>query len=472
VQRWLDDLQAAGQVAHEPERDQAGRWWRTQIVLLAAPPPDAHELGVARERARTWGRRERVRRRRWRRGRSLAAIRRRSVAPGSRSRIRLGRARAEGAREARRRAVVERAIAAGHVVRERGGLLTHPFGAPPTSAGVPLSPSRSWREQTSRVGVRAAPRSAPTSKVDPAFAAGTGAHALAASARAPAAAPAAPKECSEEIGRVPSGEFDVAVLRRVAERERGFSESVALRREHVARRSQELIDWPRGRTCPLGRLKEAWLTHRHGAETAAAYGTRTAGPGSRALSRRAARAIALYEQFAHERPPGWPEAGPAALCALAGQQRAAALAGDVARLLVLAKGMRAAALLADARRAERAAARASRRHDAPAGGVLWFRVRAARWESAEQRRLRVRDELLLAGADPAAWPNAVLATGALERHARVGPRPELIGPDAHAELDGMGARAARYRAELANGRWALPDGPSPTTTHHPREDSL
>jgi hypothetical protein len=37
VQRWLDDLQAAGLVAHEPEQDGDGLWWRTQIVLLAAP---------------------------------------------------------------------------------------------------------------------------------------------------------------------------------------------------------------------------------------------------------------------------------------------------------------------------------------------------------------------------------------------------------------------------------------------------
>jgi hypothetical protein len=33
VQRWLDDLQAAGLVAHEPEQDSDGLWWRTQIVL-------------------------------------------------------------------------------------------------------------------------------------------------------------------------------------------------------------------------------------------------------------------------------------------------------------------------------------------------------------------------------------------------------------------------------------------------------
>ena len=49
VQRWLDDLQAAGVVAHEPERDNRGQWWRTQIVLLAAPERD--ERGAARRRA-------------------------------------------------------------------------------------------------------------------------------------------------------------------------------------------------------------------------------------------------------------------------------------------------------------------------------------------------------------------------------------------------------------------------------------
>src|SRR5215207_7066351 len=39
VQRWLDDLQMAGLVAHEPERDADGKWWRTQIVLLSSPEP-------------------------------------------------------------------------------------------------------------------------------------------------------------------------------------------------------------------------------------------------------------------------------------------------------------------------------------------------------------------------------------------------------------------------------------------------
>ena len=114
VQRWLDDLQAAGLVAHEPERDGDGRWWRTQIVLLRAPEPSTSELAVARRRARGWRWRERARRRAraaWRR--AWAAIRARSGVPGARRRARLALERSVlGAHEARRRAAVEAEIAA------------------------------------------------------------------------------------------------------------------------------------------------------------------------------------------------------------------------------------------------------------------------------------------------------------------------------------------------------------------------
>ena len=85
-----------------------------------------------------------------------------------------------------------------------------------------------------------------------------------------------------------------------------------------------------------------------------------------------------------------------------------------------------------------------------------FRTGRPRWETAEQRRSRVRNELLLAGGDPAAWPNAALAATTLARQAPRGTEPELLGADPHAELDGIGARAARYRAEQRAGRWALP----------------
>ena len=111
VQRWLDDLQAAGVVAHEPERDTRGQWWRTQIVLLAAPDPTAEELRVARRRARGWRRRERARRRRLRVAPSLAAIRGRSGVPGPAVRRRVARARGRVVHEARRRAAVEAQIA-------------------------------------------------------------------------------------------------------------------------------------------------------------------------------------------------------------------------------------------------------------------------------------------------------------------------------------------------------------------------
>jgi hypothetical protein len=57
VQRWLDDLEAAALVVHEPERDGKRRWWRTQIVLLAADEPLPAELATAHARERGAGER-------------------------------------------------------------------------------------------------------------------------------------------------------------------------------------------------------------------------------------------------------------------------------------------------------------------------------------------------------------------------------------------------------------------------------
>jgi hypothetical protein len=112
VQRWLDDLEAAGLVAHEPERDAGGRWWRTQIVLLAAPSPSAGEFAVAECRARRWRSCERARRRRLRRSPSLGAIRARSGVPSAVTRARLAVGRRLLKHETRRRAQVEATIAA------------------------------------------------------------------------------------------------------------------------------------------------------------------------------------------------------------------------------------------------------------------------------------------------------------------------------------------------------------------------
>jgi hypothetical protein len=414
VQRWLDDLAAAGLVEHEPERDAGGRWWRTQIVLLAAPAPTAAELAVTKRRARRWRVRERARRRRPRRAPSLGTIRARSGVPSPRTQARIVLDRRMRTHEARRRDLVESQIAAATERRD----LAHPFGAPPSSA---LSLTASSRSQTigAAGGTSSARRSARTKTDDERVAGETGARGRAA---------------------------------RLAEVRRAAAARAELLEPQVRTRVGEVARWPAGRRCPLGRLREAWVVHRYGLAKAVDAGGALAGAVPPDLAVRVGRAIALYETFADARPPGWPRGGAAALCGLAGQRRADVMAGDVARLLVLAKGMRAAALLVDAKRLDRARARAAARH-APSAGRLVFRVvrRLPRIETAEARRRRVRDAVLLIGRDPAAWPNAELALETLP----IVPRSDLVGPDRCEELDGVGARAARYRNELEQGRWRL-----------------
>jgi hypothetical protein len=256
------------------------------------------------------------------------------------------------------------------------------------------------------------------------------------------------------------------VARRLAARSARLEWLIVLRREHAARRVREVVAWPAGRLCPFGRLREAWVAYRHSLDAVAQGGGIAAGPCRPGLAGRAARAVALYEAFAARRPPGWPAEGPAALCAIASRGGPATLAGGVGILLVLAKGMRAAALEHDVARLERAAGRASRRR-ARAIAPIEFRLAAARWETPELRRRRVRDAVLAAGADPAAWPHAELARRWLPALRDRTNEPELVGRDTFAALDGVRARADRYRAELAHGRWALapdwPHLPAPTS---------
>ncbi len=208
--------------------------------------------------------------------------------------------------------------------------------------------------------------------------------------------------------------------------------------------------------------------HRYGLARVAESGAAAAGPNRPALHRLVRRAIELYEAHAEHRPPGWPTSGAAALCALAARGRADWLAGDVARLLVLAKAMRATALEHDHARLHRARERAARRK-APPEARIAFRTLPPRLETAEQRRQRVRDAVLLAGGNPAGWPNADLALEHVPAlRAAHGCDPQLIDRDRYAELDGVGARAQRYRTELTRGDWQLP--PDWTTTAHQHPD--
>jgi hypothetical protein len=157
----------------------------------------------------------------------------------------------------------------------------------------------------------------------------------------------------------------------------------------------------------------------------------------RATARQAAAAIELYEAFAEQRPPGWPDTEPAALLVLAARGRAATLRGDLASVPILAKGMRAVALHADPERVARARRRALKRA-MPKQARFAFRTvpraPAAHWpEPAEHQRMRIRDEALQAGLHPGVDPDVL---DALERP---------VDPDDRLPLsDRPGGYKARY----------------------------
>lgn len=444
VQRWLDDLQFVGIVAHEPEKDCDGLWWRTQLVLLTAPEPTDLELQVARLRARGWPARDQARRRRARTAPSLGSIRERSGVPTAATCAAAARRRVSDARTARRRAAVD-------------ALLTHPFGAPPSSADESLSPRRPSRDEVALEG-SAATCSVRTDEEHGAVVALTGARATRASGAWRAQTDNG--DCAEEVRRLSREDFDALVARLLTVRA-APPWRASLRRTQASARVAEVLRWPAGRVCPLGRLREAWAAQRYGLARVGERGAADAGPVRPDL---VGRAIRLYEAHEDDRPPGWPRSGAAALCMLAAQRRAGSLAGDVATLLALAKGMRAVALEHDHGRLARARIRAVARRR-PTPSPFTFRLAAARVETAERRRQRIRDAVLLSGGDPAAWPNAALASRWLFRRE---PAPRLVDQDRLEELDGYGARAARYRAQLAGGAWRLPDVTTNPTEGAPR----
>ena len=203
-------------------------------------------------------------------------------------------------------------------------------------------------------------------------------------------------------------------------------------------------------------------------------GTAPAGAGRPGLtSRWSARRSSSTRPSPTQRPPGWPASGAGALCALASQRRRGARSPATSRACWgWPRAMRAAALEHDpARLAPRPSPRRSRAARRPARAGRSGARRAARARRAEQRRRRVRDAVLLAGGDPAAWPNAALALAHL---------PITPGADARARCSS--ATAARSSTASAparratapsspRGRWRLPDDPSqPARQPDPEED--
>ena len=101
--------------------------------------------------------------------------------------------------------------------------------------------------------------------------------------------------CIERIAPVSLDELDAVVVRRIAEREQRSRWRTAAISAQAAARSAELLAWPVGRVCPLGRLREAWVVQRYGLAMVADSGTAAAGYSSPGLPALVARATALYE---------------------------------------------------------------------------------------------------------------------------------------------------------------------------------
>jgi hypothetical protein len=463
VRRWLDDLQAAGIITYSGERDNRGQRWRTLITLHAAPQAPADELQVAKRRMAAWARRRRLAARRERRGRPrgrrLEGVRRGSQRPQRSSRRRLAARRARTVHESRRRAQVERQLAG----CDQTKLRTHHFVASPT---VKNSPTTSTPIEASiAVDGRQTLVSSEQSRSQPA----TSVAETGASAREYPNQPvksAQRTDSTENQGDLTPARSQLDALQeRIAAR----ASASAWRRRTAAlqalQRARSLAASSPGRGWGLGDLREAWVVFRFGPsvrdefltpisgpERIGDHGSADAGPRRPGQQQRAVAAAALYEQHTEHRPPGWPATGAGALCALAAQGRAATLEGDIARLLILARDMRACSLLQDDDRSHRMTARAARRTaaaDDPAPR-LGRRV-PPRFETAEQRRLRLRDELLLAGENPGHWTIAA----ALAHRFGLNVAADLIDPDVDKELDGTRARQRRYADELRQGRWEL-----------------
>lgn len=484
IDRWLTDLQAAGVLSYEGERDNRGQWWRTIITLHEAPKPDDDYVTIARRRARDFKRRAARRRRARQRRRQLPprrrlrrsygpldSVRERAVRPRRTTRRRIALQRSLTQHQVRRRRAVAAEIARIHHEKDQ----THPFGAPPLGEHFTSSLDTAPRVDTPLQG-SAARDSAQTSTSDGRSTDKTGAR-VRENLDSPSASQ--PFFDSTERARV---EADETILSRVAARRAARAPFLTRAAAQALDRGRSVAESPSGAVWSMARLREAWVVFRFGAtlrddlhvpppgpmsgpERVADHGSTDAGPKRPGLDQQAARAIATYEAHVAARPPGWPESGAAALCVLAATGRAATIAGDIARLRILATDMRAVLLHDDLGRLAAAKRRAEKRArpPAPPEGQLHMRWNRAqppqprRWETPELRRRRVRDELLRDGRHPGLDADVNRAGWEAAQRHDAG-EPAHMDPAVYRLPDGMTARAHRYLAEVADGRWTLPPG--------------
>jgi hypothetical protein len=442
VQRWLDWLQLAGLISHTPQQDEEGFWWRTIIELHACPELDPALLEEAVGRRAGWCAREARREARGRR-RNLSAILRRA---------RLSRAQRRARSAARRRALAE------HAERNRVRRLV----ADSLERAVQETSDASLRSETTSRSLQ-----------DNDSQHETGNRGLTGTRAHPAEIATAPQTQTTDTWKDQSRtgeELRWAVYREVmAQRFVHSDEQWELQTAASARRIEELLDWPTGRTCPRWRLIECWALTAHGPSMTAAGGFRLAFWCEERdhHGARLDRALARYGRYADVKPPGWPASPTAAFARFLTAHTPAqegpehGMAYDVQRFNELTKQMSAYAHYTRAEHLELAARRARRRRRLDQlAAQLNERLRFRLADAGPETLLRRASELLDSehpghqAAGRAVYARAMHAQRLAERDRRL--------------LDGRhpGTADGRYRAACTHAqRWGLPapDTPPPAS---------
>lgn len=420
VRRRLRDLQAMGLLHWRIGRDADEEDARTELELREAPDILDEELADARDRMRRW---------RQRYGRSLNT----GSTTGVRNAASHGRPLTDRERVRRGRdRTLDRAARRGSAV---GGLSSNtapPCGASASPQNDQVEPSTNlspWIEACrERTGVTRA--SAPGD-------------ASASAARQPLRTAASTRGvCApREVG----GWDAEALLSRVRAREAQRAPVLDLIAAQVRQRASETACWDAERSCPAGRLREAWVAARWGVRQAAEFGSAHAGRVTAEDLERLDRARKRYERYAAARPTGMPAGGLGALLAIG----AAAAAHDHARPQLLAYGiraldqlsrrMRAVATESDATRRVSQARRAAERHEPiVASSRLCFRTPG------------------VPGRPGANWPAWVLLDDAgapLLKDGQVqNARPDWFSPDPRDVAE------VQRDAQLLAGLWPTGDG--------------
>lgn len=203
------------------------------------------------------------------------------------------------------------------------------------------------------------------------------------SAAATVATTEAPRgEAPADLGGAASANTAVD-LKGVAARLAARESVVQLICQRATERTAETACWTLDRGWPAGRVREAWVTVRHGVRWAAESGSLGAGPLSAEDLARLRRAAARYERHTALRPDGFPERGLAALLhiglvAAEREARPYLAAYGVRALDQLSRRMRALATASDPERLDTITARARRRRSRTPGPLV-FRRRWPGW---------------------------------------------------------------------------------------------